>query len=108
MVEFQPSRDIVRAFLSARSNLQNSEETLSQALDEIHAGLKAEVNEIVQIVVDFHNEHETRCLELERDIESTIVENCKRRKALQSRLEESAKQAQGFFANLLSRLSQKV
>jgi hypothetical protein len=106
--EFEPTRDNSRSFLEARARLQNAEEALSQSLDEIHDGLKAEVDAIVQIVVDFHDQHESACLSLEDDIQYHLMQNCKRRVDFQKRLEESAKQAQGLFANLMSRLAQGI
>ena len=105
--EFQPTRENIRHFLEARERFQNAEEALRQTLDEVHEGLKAEAEAIVQVIVDFHDEHESSCLALEDDIQHYMVQNSKRRASLQTMLEESAKQAQGRFANLLSRLSKK-
>jgi hypothetical protein len=81
---------------------------LSHALDEIHEGLKADADAIVQIVVEFYDQHENQCQSLEDDVQYHIAQNCKRRETFQHSLEESAKQAQGLIANLLSRLSQKL
>jgi hypothetical protein len=77
-------------------------------LDDIHEGLKAQVEAIIQAAVDIHEQHHTTCMALEDDIQYHLMENSKRRACLQEKLEESAKQAQGLFANLLSRLSQKL
>ena len=102
------NREKIRCFLSARENFQGAEETLSQSLDDIHEGLKAEVEAIVQVAVEIHNEQENAFLALEDDIQYYLMENSKRREVFQERLEESAKQAQGLFANLLSRLVPKL
>lgn len=108
LAEFEPTSDNVRCFLEARERFQHAEERLSQALDDIHAGLKAEADAIVQILLDLHNRHESNCLSFEHDIQYHLIQNGKRKAALQKSLEESAKQAQGLFANLLSRLSHKL
>jgi hypothetical protein len=81
---------------------------LEHALDEIHAGLQAEVDTIINVAVEIHDEHESSCIEVEQDIEYNLMENNRRRVALHQRLEDSAKQAQGVFASLLSRLSMKL
>jgi hypothetical protein len=101
------NREKTRSFLHAREQFQSAEEALSQNLDDIHEGLKAEVEAIIQAAVDIHEQHHTTCMALEDDIQYQVMENRKRRACLQEKLEESAKQAQGLFANLLSRLSQK-
>eukprot|EP00980_Cylindrotheca_fusiformis_P003215 scaffold732_cov114-Cylindrotheca_fusiformis.AAC.3 len=100
--------DKIRSFLQARSQFQSSEEALSQNLDEIHEGLKVEVEAIIQVAVDIHDQHHSNCMSMEDDIQYHLMENCKRRVSLQQKVEESAKQAQGVFANLLSRLYQKA
>jgi hypothetical protein len=102
------NREKIRCFLHAREQFQSAEDALSQNLDDIHEGLKAKVEAIMQAAVDIHEQHHTTCMALEDDIQYHVMENCKRRACLQEKLEESAKQAQGLFANLLSRLSQKI
>jgi hypothetical protein len=81
---------------------------LSAGLDNIHEGFNVEIESILQVAVDIHEEHNTACLALEDDIQFHLIQNHKRQGALQKSLEDSAKQAQGLFANLLSRLTQKV
>ena len=62
----------------------------------------------MQIAADVHNQHEETLAELEDDIQHHLMQNSKRQAALQEKLEESAKQAQGLFARLLSRLSRNA
>ena len=102
---FEPARDRIRCFLSARDKHQAAEERLSGVLDEIHAGLKEDAEAMVQIGADFHSQHDTTRLAIEEDIQYHIMNNHKRRGELEKRLEESAKHAQGLFANLLARVS---
>lgn len=77
-------------------------------MDEIHSGLESQVEVILHIASDLYEQHETVCLESEDEIEYFVMENHERRSTLQKELEKSAQQAQGLFANLLSRLSQSV
>lgn len=98
----------IKSFLLTREEFQSANETLSTSLDEIHEGFKAEIDSILQVAVDIHNYQDSACGELEDDIKLHIIQNSKRREKLQQSLEESAKQAQGVFANLLSRLAQKL
>lgn len=97
----------IQRFLAAREHFQHAAEVLSQDLDEIHAGLRAQVEAIVQVAVDIHDHDEKAYNSLEDDIQFHLMENEKRRANLQEKLEQSAMQAQGLFANLLSRLAQK-
>jgi hypothetical protein len=105
---YEPSRDNVRIFLTARDKLQASEDHLSGALDEIHVALKAEVQAILQVAADLHDHHESICMDLEEDVQFNVVSNHKRRGELQKSLEDSAKQAQGVFAQLLARVSRTL
>ena len=97
----------IRRFLAAREQFQNAAEVLSHDLDDIHAGLRAQVEAIIQVAVDIHDHDEKSFLALEDDIQYHLMENEKRRASLQEKLEQSAMHAQGLFANLLSRLAQK-
>ena len=101
------NREKIRCFISARECFQSAEESLSQSLDDIHEGFKTEVEAIIQVAVEIFNEQDSTCLAQEDDIQYYLMQNYKRREALQESLEESAKQAQGLFANLLSRLAMK-
>ena len=62
---------------------------------------------IVGVAVKIHSEHESNCVAKEQDIQYHLAENCKRRGILEDRLQESAKKAQGVFANLLSLVTKK-
>ncbi|CAJ1961951.1 unnamed protein product [Cylindrotheca closterium] len=101
------NRNKIRGFLTAREQFQHAAEALSQDLDDIHAGLRAQVEAIIQVAVDVHDQDEKTCFTLEDDIQFHLMENEKRRANLQEKLEQSAMQAQGLFADLLSRLAQK-
>jgi hypothetical protein len=93
------------AFLSARQQHQDTNETFHLVLDEIHAGLKEDASAITLIVEKFYNEIETEFEAMERDIEYHLMTNSQRRQDLEARLEEAKKQSQGYFASLLSRLA---
>lgn len=101
------NRDKIQRFLAARKKFQNAREVLSNDLDDIHAGLQAQVGAIIQVAVDIHDQDEKSSLAFEEEIQYLLMENEKRRANLQKNLEDSAMQAQGLFANLLSRLAQK-
>ena len=103
----EPSQESIRSFLVARDNAQTADAKLQAALDEMYAGLEGEVKAIMSIAFKIRDEEEHKCTALERDIEDTIMQNQKRREILQESLEESAKQAAGVFATLLSRLGMK-
>lgn len=102
---FEPARDSVQTFLASREKLRLVDEALSQALDEIHDGLKADADAIVQVVVEFYDQFENETMRLEQDIQFHLMNNSERRDAFQKSLQESAKQAQGLIANLMSRLT---
>lgn len=102
---FEPAHRTVQSFLGSREKLRLADEALSQALDEIHDGLKADADAIVQVVVAFYDRFEDETVALEQDIEFHLMNNCERREAFQTSLQESAKQAQGLIANLMSRLT---
>lgn len=97
----------IQQFLTAREQFQHAAEVLSHDLDDIHAGLRSQVEAIIQVAIDIHDHDEKSFLALEDDIQFHLVQNEKRRASLQEKLEQSAIQAQGLFANLLSRLAQK-
>ena len=101
------NRDKIQRFLTAREQFQHSAEVLSHHLDDIHAGLRAQVEAIIQVAVDIHDRDEKSFLALEDDIQFHLGENQERRANRQEKREQSAMQAQGLFANLLSRLAQK-
>lgn len=105
IAQYGPARETTRSFLAAREKLRDADDALSQALDEIHSGLKADADAITQVVIEFCNQFESASLELEQDIQFHLMNNCQRRDAFQTSLQESAKQAQGLIANLLSRLT---
>ena len=77
-------------------------------MDDVHAGLESEIATILEIASNLYNQHETVCHQLEDEIEYFIIGNYERRSHLQKELEKSAQQAQGLFANLLSRLAQSL
>jgi hypothetical protein len=103
--QYGPARQNARAFVAAREKLRDADDALSQALEEIHAGLKADADAIAQVVIDFYKEHENESLTLEQDIQYHLMNSCQRRDAFEQSLQESAKQTQGVIAKLLSRLS---
>jgi hypothetical protein len=108
LAEHEPSRDDVRVFLTTCDKLHASEDHLSSALDDIHVALKAEVQAILQVAADLYDHHESICMDMEEDIQSNLMNNHKRRGELQKSLEDSAKQAQGLFAQLLARVSRNL
>ena len=107
LAQYEPTRENIRCFLDAREHLQAAAEHLSQSLDDIHAGLKTEVEGIIKIAADLHNQHEADCVPIEDDIQFHLVNNHRRRIDLADRLEESAKQSQGLISRLLAQLSRR-
>lgn len=107
IAEFQAARNNVHFFLAAREKFRDTDDALFHAMDVIHSGLQANADAILQVVIDFYNKYEEYSVALEHDIQYLLMTNCQRREALQERVEESAKQAQGLFADLLSRLGQR-
>lgn len=103
--QYDASHDNAKSFLSARGKLRDAEDALSNSLDEIHAGLKADAEAIAQVAIDFFNQLESDSLTFENDIQYHLMLNSQRRQEFEQRLQESARQTQGIIARLLSRLT---
>jgi len=93
------------SFLNARQEHQDTNETFHHALDEIHAGLKDDMNSIMIVVEKFYDEMESKFETMERDIEYHLMSNSRRRLDLENRLQDAKTKSQGYFDSLLSRLS---
>eukprot|EP00934_Nitzschia_sp_Nitz4_P006175 Nitzschia sp. Nitz4//scaffold49_size126201//46367//47992//NITZ4_003638-RA/size126201-snap-gene-0.63-mRNA-1//-1//CDS//3329553137//6165//frame0 len=96
---------VARSFLEARKKRRDAEDVLSNALDEIHAGLQADANEISQAIVTVFDQLQQSTSALEKNIEHNFVHNAKRRQDLELRLQESSKQTLGLLSGLMSRLA---
>ena len=108
LVQYEPSRKTILSFLDERVKRNHTMRNFAESMDDVHAGLESEVAAILQIASNLYEQHETVCLESEDEIEYFVMENYERRSDLQKELEKSAQQAQGLFANLLSRLGQSM
>jgi len=106
LFEYRPSRETILSFLDERDMRSISIQNIQESLNHIQAELESEVDAIALVASDLYNEQETFYREFEEEIECYAMENHERRCNLQKQLENSAQQAQGMFANLLSRLGQ--
>ncbi len=106
LCDYEPSRNNIQAFHNLRDKRLGAMHNFEDFMDEIHAALRNDMlDSILQIAINLHEEHETRCIELEDEIEHFVMQNHRRRQYLREKLLESEQQAQGMFAKLQARLS---
>lgn len=101
----EPASRDVPIFLAARERRQASEERFRVALDECHSTLKQYVTDILQTAADIYSMENDRLEELERQLQLDFVNNESARSAMEQRLQESARAAEGLFAKLLMKVS---
>jgi hypothetical protein len=96
----------IEAFLQGSDRLQEAEEKLAQALDDIHQQLQDATQALLQAVVDIHK-NITPTFENKRDeLQQLLAYNAQRRQQAQLELEESVKRTQGILSSLMSRVFQ--
>lgn len=105
IVQHDPSRSEVSAFLSARRRRDEANERFATGLDILHDSVQQSMDGLVEIVNTLLNDRATKLYEYEVNLKNDYVHNEKTRANMQAKLEESARAAQGMFANLLMRVA---
>ena len=103
-----PARTDAPIFLAAREKLKAAEDQFAAALDEINAALKQSIDDLLNTAANIHNIQLEKLEALEADLKHSFVGNHEARVEMQTNLEQSAKNAQGLFAQLLMRVSQPI
>jgi hypothetical protein len=106
IMDFDPaSREKIELFLDARDQYYAADSKFQQALDEIHANLKASHESILQTVSDAYNKMDGDILDVQyEDIQEHIVSNHRTRQGMERALESAVQQQQNMFARLLARV----
>lgn len=106
LTEYPNTRSEIQSFLSAREQRTVSSDRFASAIDQLHDSVSASIEDLVSSVVELFNTKSDMLDEYERSLNYDYVVNEKRRGEMQTKLEESARAAQGLFANLLMRIAQ--
>lgn len=106
LVQFEPSRESIQIFLDYRDRWNVACGNFSIALDEIHDQFKSSTSEILRTVGTVYDRIMNEELEeRQRDIQYNLTNNYRRRKFLETALDEAARQQQGIFMKLMARVS---
>lgn len=105
IMQHDPSRTEVSAFLAARRRRDEANERFAAGLDILHDSVQQSMDGLIEIVNTLLNDREAKLYEYEMDLKNDYVYNEKTRASMQAKLEESARVAQGLFANLLMRVA---
>lgn len=100
------TRDQIQSFLSARECRSTADHRFTSSIDQLHDSVSASTDDLVHSVVELFNTKSDLLDEYERGLNVEYEENERRRGEMQMKLEESARAAQGLFANLLMRIAQ--
>lgn len=101
IMQHSPSKSEVSAFLSARRRGDMANERFAAGLDTLHESVQQSMDGLVEIVSTLLNDRASKLYEYEMNLKNDYVSNEKTRANMQTKLEESARAAQGMFANLL-------
>ena len=105
IMQHSPSKSEVSAFLAARRRRDMANELFAAGLDTLHESVQQSMDGLVEIVTTLLNDRASKLYEYEMNLKNDYVSNEKTRANMQTKLEESARAAQGMFANLLMRVA---
>ena len=105
IMQHSPSKSQVSAFLAARRRRDMANERFAAGLDTLHESVQQSMDGLVEIVSTLLNDRASKLYEYEMNLKNDYVSNEKTRANMQTKLEESARAAQGMFANLLMRVA---
>lgn len=106
LCQYEPSKNEIQTFLSIREKRDYASNRCASAIDQLHDSVSSHMEELITTVEELYQTKSTSLEEYERALNYDYVVNEKRRGEMQSKLEESARAAQGLFANLLMRIAQ--
>lgn len=106
LLQYENTKNDIQTFLSCREKRIQTDNRFASAIDQLHDSVSTSMDYLVNAVVELFQNKSTFLDEYERSLNYDYVTNEKRRGEMQSKLEESARAAQGMFANLLMRIAQ--
>ncbi|KAL3777622.1 hypothetical protein ACHAW5_006773 [Stephanodiscus triporus] len=106
IMQHEPARTEVPAFLTAMNRRERANERFAVGLDGFHESVLQSMDGLVEVVTVLLNDRTERLYEYEVNLKCDYVYNEKTRASMQTKLKESARVAQGLFANLLMRVAQ--
>lgn len=106
IMQHDPARTEVPIFLAARSRGGEANQTLAAGLDLLHDSVTQSTEGLLEVVTALLNSRAEKLYEYELNLKNDYVYNEKTRASMNAKLEESARVAQGLFANLLMRVAQ--
>ena len=105
MAQFHPPMEAnIRSFLETRERLQAADEAFKNSLDEIHAGLKKDVEKYLSMSESFIKEREHNLSNLEDEIQFNIISNHKRGCEYEDRVQATQNEMHSFLSNLMAKI----
>ena len=105
MAQFHPPMEAsIRSFLETRERLQAADQAFKNALDEIHAGLKNDVEKYLSMSESFIKEREQSLSNLEEEIQFNIISNHKRGCEYEDRVQATQNEMHSFLSNLMAKI----
>ena len=106
IMQHEPARTEVPTFLTARGRCEAAGENFATGLDVLHSSVTESIHGLVEVVSGVLHDRSEKLYEYELALKNDYVSNDKTRASMNAKLEESARLAQGLFANLLMRVAQ--
>ena len=106
IMAFEPASTEVPKFLTALGRRNDANGQFATGLDIFHESVQKSMEGLVEVVSALLNSRAEKLYEFEIDLKNDYVYNEKSRANMNAKLEESARVAQGLFANLLMRVAQ--
>ena len=101
-----PAQTEVPIFLAARNQSEQAGERFATGIEILHNEVSKSMEGLVEVVNSLLNDRAEKLYQYEVDLKNDYVYNDKTRQEMNKKLEESARIAQGLFANLLMRVAQ--
>ncbi|KAL7533120.1 hypothetical protein ACHAXR_005054 [Thalassiosira sp. AJA248-18] len=105
-MQHDPARTEVPIFLTACGRRDDANERFATGLDVLHGSLNQSTEGLVEVVTTLLAARAEKLYEFEVNLKNDYEYNEKTRANMNAKLEESARVAQGLFANLLMRVAQ--
>lgn len=106
ILRHEPARTDAPAFLAARDRRSDANDRFAAGLDALHDSVTRSAGGLVGVVTDLLDARAQKLYEYEQVLTHDYVANERTRASMNRKLEESARIAQGLFANLLMRVAQ--
>jgi len=106
IMQHDPARTEVPIFLAARGRRVDANDRFATGLDMLHDSVSQSMEGLIEVVTTLLDARAEKLYEYEVNLKNDYEYNEKNRASMNAKLEESAKIAQGLFANLLMRVAQ--